>query len=804
MDCANKNIETLYVSDSHTTQAYQCSMATRWLRDAWGLQGTLTRLPGFQDENYRVHTDDGTFVFRISHPSVKRSDLDEQNRAMQRVADALPGIAPCPQHSLAGRLIETDAGYPGRFARLLTYVAGTTWATCRPVSLATHQSLGTLLARLDRILREIETTSGAHDAVLAQPLDVINEWDLRRSGEVVAINAREVHDRGRRALTHHWVQRFQAEVMPIMSTLPVQMIHNDANDYNILVASDPAGKRVSGIIDFADTMESLRVAEPAIAISYTIQREFDVLACASALLAGYHAAYPLTPTEIAVLPILVAMRLCTSATIAARNHRLDPDNAYLQINAQTAWRALEQWSSVDPALFEPAFAGRMTAALALANTRADRIRTKRARQLSPSLSLGYQTPLHIVRGRGQFLIDHRGRAFLDGVNNVCHVGHCHPRVVAAACAQIATLNTNTRYLHEAIIDYADALCATLPPSLSVCTFVCSGSEANDLALRMARTVTGQRDIMVIDGAYHGNTSAVIEVSPYKFDGPGGSGASEYVHKLPMPDRYRGPFGYQHPDAGVAYARAADAIVERLAARGRTPALLMVESLLGCGGQIELPPGYLAALYERVRAAGGLCLADEVQVGFGRVGTHFWGFQTHDVVPDIVTMGKPMGNGHPLAAVVTTPEIAQRFANGMEYFNTFGGNPVSCRIGASVLDVIASERLQEHARVVGDQLRAGLRGLMDAHEVVGDVRGRGLFLGLELVDDRSSKRPAAERACAIVEHAKTRGVLLSTDGPLRNVIKIKPPMVFDTDDATRVIQVLDEALSSNLSAGARST
>jgi 4-aminobutyrate aminotransferase-like enzyme/Ser/Thr protein kinase RdoA (MazF antagonist) len=420
----------------------------------------------------------------------------------------------------------------------------------------------------------------------------------------------------------------------------------------------------------------------------------------------------------------------------------------------------------------------------------------RGRLLGASLSVSYRRPLEIVRGSGAFLYDDTGRVYLDVVNNVAHVGHCHPRVVRAGQRQMAVLNTNTRYLHESILRYAERLRETLPPPLSVCFFVCSGSEANELALRLARAHTKGRGLAVLEGAYHGNTSALVEASPYKFDGPGGEGAPPHVHKVPMPDDYRGLYRRSDPDRGERFAAHVAAAFTAARERGIRPAAFLCESVLSCGGQIVLPPGYLAAAYRHTRAAGAVCIADEVQVGFGRVGAHFWGFEEQGVVPDIVTMGKPIGNGHPLGAVATTPEIAASFANGMEYFNTFGGNPVSCEIGIAVLDVLREERLQEHALRVGERFRAGLDGLISRHRIVGDARGLGLFLGIELVRDRQTLEPAAEEAAYVVERMKDHGILLSTDGPLHNVIKMKPPMVFSESDAARVIEAYERVLSED--------
>jgi len=423
----------------------------------------------------------------------------------------------------------------------------------------------------------------------------------------------------------------------------------------------------------------------------------------------------------------------------------------------------------------------------------DQILELRRAHIGPSLSAAYRRPLHIVKGWKQYLYDDEGRTYLDAVNNVAHVGHCHPRVVRAAQEQMAVLNTNTRYLHENIVAFAQRLCATMPGPLSVCFFVCSGSEANELALRLARAHTKGADIICVDGAYHGNTSSLIDISPYKFDGPGGSGAPPHVHKATMPDTYRGPYKAEDPGAGEKYAQQVSRAVEQIQRNGKRVSAFICESALGCGGQLILPDGYLREAFRCIREAGGVCIADEVQTGLGRIGSHFWAFETQGVIPDIVTIGKPLGNGHPLAAVITTPEIAASFDNGMEYFNTFGGNPVSCAVGLAVLDVIEDEKLQENALEAGAHLKAGLERLKSRHSLIGDVRGLGLFIGVELVRDPGSLSPAAMEAAYVVERLKEHGILTSTDGPLHNVLKIKPPLPFSKANGDELLCALDGIL-----------
>ena len=422
---------------------------------------------------------------------------------------------------------------------------------------------------------------------------------------------------------------------------------------------------------------------------------------------------------------------------------------------------------------------------------------ERRRELTgPNLSIAYQRPLHIVRGWMQHLYDAEGRRFLDAVNNVPHVGHSHPAVTRAGQRQMAVLNTNTRYLHESVVRYAGRLAATLPDPLRVCFFVNSGSEANELALRMAWTHTGRRGTIVVDGAYHGNTSTLVELSPYKCEAAGGRGLAGYARKVPLPDPYRGLYPGTGASVGASYAAHVDGAIAALAAAGHPLGAFLCESILSCGGQIVLPPGYLEQVYGRVRAAGGVAIADEVQVGFGRVGTHFWGFETQRVVPDIVVMGKPAGNGHPLGIVVTSAAIARSFANGMEYFSTFGGNPVSSAIGLAVLDVIDRERLQWRALETGNYLLARLADVMTRHPAIGDVRGLGLFIGIEFVANRDTKLPDAPAAAYVVNRMRDKGVLLSTDGPDHNVIKIKPPMVFGPADADQLLEALEAVLGED--------
>ncbi|HEX5874624.1 MAG TPA: aminotransferase class III-fold pyridoxal phosphate-dependent enzyme [Pyrinomonadaceae bacterium] len=404
----------------------------------------------------------------------------------------------------------------------------------------------------------------------------------------------------------------------------------------------------------------------------------------------------------------------------------------------------------------------------------ERILEVRQRVLGSNLSIAYERSINIVRGEMQYLFDDEGRRYLDAYNNVAHVGHCHPKVVAAGHEQMKVLNTNTRYLSELIVRYAESLTATLPDPLSVCYFVNSGSEANELALRLARAHTKARDMIVLDHAYHGNTTTLIDISPYKHDGPGGEGAPAWVHKARLPES-------EHD---------AQDVIDLLARIQTRLCGFIAESMPSVAGQIVLPDNYLRKVYEAVRLAGGVCIADEVQTGYGRIATHFWAFEKYGVVPDIVVLGKPIGNGHPIGAVITTREIADSFDNGMEFFSTFGGNNVSCAIGLAVLEVIKEEHLQSHALEVGEQLLNGLRELQRQHEIVADVRGSGLFLGVELLKNGA---PATHEANRIANRMREEGILLGTDGPFHNVIKIRPPMPFSHTDADLLLTTLGRLL-----------
>lgn len=412
---------------------------------------------------------------------------------------------------------------------------------------------------------------------------------------------------------------------------------------------------------------------------------------------------------------------------------------------------------------------------------------RRGQVLGPAYRLFYDTPLHLVRGRGARVWDAGGREYLDAYNNVPSVGHCHPKVVAALSAQAAELNSHTRYLHETVVDYAERLVATFPSDLSQVMFTCTGSEANDLALRVARSVTGARGIIITENAYHGVTSILAEISP-------SLGASNpigaHVRRVPAPDTYR--LGIE--GAAQAFAQGVRNAVADLQANGFGVAALICDTVFASDGIFVDPPGLLEPAVAAVRAAGGLFIADEVQSGLARPGAHMWAFQRHGVVPDLVTLGKPLGDGHPLAAMVARPEHLDAFGKSTRYFNTFGGNPVSAAVGRAVLEVIEEEGLMESARRVGARLLAGLQQIAPRHSHVGDVRGAGLYATLELVEDRATKTASASLNARLINLLRDEGVLVGSCGRGANCLKIRPPLCFSNQDVTRLVEVLDLCLA----------
>ena len=993
------------------------SQATDITLKLYGLKGTALSLPGFEDFNFRIESEKGRFLLKVSRPDADLEYLGFQNEILQHVAESDTDIeSPVILPDVHGNFISEFTDHKGnpRKVRMLSWMDGRLWSSVNPVKDALLFSLGQQVGRLTKALQGFEHPLAERDF----------EWDLARAGWTREFT--HLFSNDKLEIVTYFQMLFD-KIQEDYSTLRKSVIHNDANDNNVVVTDNLIDPEVKAIFDYGDAVNTQVINELAVTIAYAVMRKPDVLSAALPLVEGFHRQLPLLEEEVEMLYVLVAMRLVIMVTTSAINRKKEPENEYLLISEAPAWEVLSLWKQVrkefahysfrkacgyaahpheaafstwasenpvklsslfpsigkerirsldlsvssiligdrelanDLELFqfkierlqaevpdkiiaggylEPRalytseaydrmgnsgkesrtihlgidfwvpvgtpvhtlFDGEVVTAVndegekeyggliilkhheegmefytlyghqtidSVVDLKAgdrilqgelvgrvgnylengnwaphlhfqimlslleyendfpgvaypdevevwkslcpdpnllfgqpelqilpfvDTVETiaYRKEHLGKSLSLSYSEPLKIVRGDGAYLIDHLGRRFLDTVNNVAHVGHEHPRVVRAGQQQMAVLNTNTRYLHDNINAFARELLSTFPEELSVVHFVNSGSEANEMAFRMTQACTGQKDMIAVEVGYHGNTSGCVSVSSYKFDGKGGSGAPEHTHIVPLPDRFRGI--HRGDDCGPLYAAHVQEQIDKIQSLGRKPAAFICESIISCGGQIELPDNYLELAYAMVREAGGICIADEVQVGCGRVGKEFWGFQLYGVIPDIVTIGKPIGNGHPLAAVVCTREVADAFANGMEYFNTFGGNPVSCAIGTEVLRVIREEGLQENAMNTGSYLKEELTKMQQDFPIIGEVRGQGLFLGIELCDQELN--PQTAKAGYLAKRMKELGILMSTDGKDVNVMKIKPPLVFSRFQADELLGALKRVLSED--------
>ena len=745
----------------------------------YGFRPSVQRLTG-ENENYLVERDDGTrFVLKIVAGEGCRERILLEHAMVEAAQAAGIGVAlPRLVPDLHGNLVFAFGGAGGepRLGRLMAFVPGVSWRNHPPDSPGLLTALGELAARFATALSSVDLPEARRT----------HQWDLAAAGA----HRRDLAIAGgpqRQRLLAVQFERWAAYGREL-ADVPRGLIHGDLNDDNVLIADG----RISGVLDFSDSLHNPLVCELAIALTYAMFYESEPWAAGARVVSGYHSVRPLSSTEIELLYPLICGRLAASVVISTQRRQIDPGRKGWFVTEDQAWAFLEQHGDRDPV----DIADRLSELIDVRpyvdrGPPAGDLLARRRRVSSAAQSITYRNPVKFIRGRGAYLIDERGRPFLDLYNNVCHVGHCHPHVVRAGQEQMARLNTNTRYLTEAHVSFSERLAGLFPPPLDTVFLVNSGTEANELALRLACAHTGHEDVLVVENAYHGHTRRLVDISPYKFMGPGGKGRPEpWVHVVPMPDGFRGACRGHTEEVGRAYGDQVGAIIQEA---GRPIAAFLAETLPSCGGQVIPPPGYFETAFGHVRGAGGVCILDEVQVGFGRVGSHFWAFEDYDVVPDIVVLGKPMGNGHPIGAVVCTRVVAESFeATGMEWFSTFGGNPVSCAIGSAVLDVIEDEGLQEHARATGADFLQALGELGSRFQCVGDVRGRGLFLGIDLVL-ADGLTPATELADHVINELRERRVLTGTDGPANNVIKLKPPLVVTEEDVDRFVLELDPIL-----------
>ena len=604
-------------------------------------------------------------------------------------------------------------------------------------------------------------------------------WDLQHLPLHKANLRKYIKDPHLAATIAYFIQQFESEVEPFRYELRKGFIHNDANEWNILLRNG----EITGLIDFGDACYSWIVNDLAVGLTYALMDQPEPLEAARMVISAYCEEIQLLPLEADLLYYLIAGRLCMSLCNSARAREFRPESAYVSISEEPARRLLMAWLRLNPRAASSAF--RKAAGLpVVAPPEEAHYQQRRQRLFSPALSLSYQRPIIMERSAFQYMHASDGTTFLDAYNNIMLVGHSHPHVVERGCAAMRRLNTNTRYHYEALPAYAEKLLERFPPELSRVFFVNSGSAATDLALRLSRWYTGHKMVAALQYGYHGNTVAGLAVSHYKH-----REGAHYPDTLvcPLPK----VFGSGYPDDGRAGRFFSDQLQASLERAGAPLAAFIAEPIVGCGGQVPLPKGYLEPVYKAVRARGGVCISDEVQVGFVRLGQHFWGFEMQGVTPDIVVLGKPMGNGHPMGAVVCTAPIAEAFGKGPEFFSSFGGNPVSCAIGLAVLEVLEREDLPRHAAGVGQYLIEGLRDLQGRYPHLSDVRGSGLFLGAELTDAQG--RPANAWAQALKNALREQHVLIGTDGPHDNVLKIKPPLPFNADNCNELLTKIEGIL-----------
>ncbi len=1003
---------------NYDTIKINTNQAESILWELFNIKGTASLLPGEVDFNFRIKIEnEDKYILKISRPNEEEDYLDFQQKLLQYVeVNGKDLVAPKVVKDKEGNLISSIIDDYGneRKVRMLSWVTGRVWSSVNPQLDDLRYSLGEQCGLLTKALDGFDHREAHRNF----------EWDVAQS--LWTKKHIDIFSKEEKEIITSFQNQFKG-LQETYSDLRKAVVHNDANDNNVIVSEELVNPKVKAAIDYGDAIHTQIINDLAISCSYCIMHHNDPLEAALPIIKGYHSAFPLEENELAHLYIAIAMRLVISVTKSAINKIKEPDNKYLLISEKPAWEVLKKWCKISPDLAYYSFrnacsfsahpeeklfktwsaeqsynlsdlfptlnrlevhhldlsvsskwighevefndldlfqfkinqlqkqlqnkiiaGGYLEPRPIYTSTEYDKIgnhgresrtihlgidywlpektpihalmegevvvavndagnkeygglvilkhttsnfefytlyghlsvesATKhkfgdiikkgekfaelggpkengnwashlhfqvmlslldytndfpgvayfrqidvwksicpdpnllfkseglqnnieitdedliyyRKQHLGKSLSLQYKAPIRVVRGAGQYLMDQYGRKYLDTVNNVAHVGHEHYAVVKAGQEQMALINTNSRYLHKNINALAKELAETLPPELSVLHFVNSGSEANELAIRMVKANTRERDIIASEVGYHGNSNMCIDISSYKFDGKGGNGAPEYTHIFPLPDKFRGK--YRGKDTADKYVQEVQKQIDKVHKKGRGVGAFIIEPIISCGGQIELPEGFLTKAYKQIRDVGGLCISDEVQVGCGRVGKTFWGFQLHNVTPDIVTIGKPLGNGHPIAAVACTQQVADKFANGMEYFNTFGGNPVSCAIATQVLQTVKKEKLQENALEVGEYLKSELKQLSEEFPIIGDVRGQGLFLGIELID--SDMNPLATKTDYLANRMKDYGILMSTDGPDYNVLKIKPPMVFTKENAKELIFYLKKIFAEN--------
>jgi 4-aminobutyrate aminotransferase-like enzyme len=596
----------------------------------------------------------------------------------------------------------------------------------------------------------------------------VHDWNLR-DAYLVKPKIRHINDPTKAKFVKNAFLNFEDIYFDHFLRLRQGLIHGDLNEANIIIDNG----NFIGFIDFGDMSSAPLVCEVAILMTYMMMMfPNDCVNKGKLILSNFNKEFPLSEEEIEILPTLIALRLAVSVCNSAEQKAFGGVTEYILMSEKPAWTLLEELTKINPLFLVNQFKESVGLTPQFQNSK--EILEKRIKFAAPSLSLSYATPILMQSALFQFMYDGEGNTFLDAYNNIPHVGHSHPRVVEAGRKQMSKLNTNTRYLYNSYVSYAELLLSHFPPSLDKALLVNSGSEASDLATRIARTVTGRKGIAIIQWSYHGNTQNGIQISSYKFDRKGGNGPQDYILTLPLPKAFNGT-----KDSDLSYFEEAKQLIEQFEIEKYPLAAFIAEPVSGCGGQVPLMEGYLKLLSAYLRSKGILIIIDEVQTGFGRLGKWFWGFEMHGIVPDMVVLGKPMGNGHPIGGVITTEDITHQFNNGMEFFSSFGGNPVSCEIGKAVLKTIKEENLQENAQIVGKYWNDELKKISLEFPFLADVRGEGLFIGVECLDANGHENTSL--ANHLKNELRNLYILSSTDGPLDNVLKMKPPMCFSKEN-----------------------
>ena len=738
------------------------------LRDQYGLNADeIKLLVGYDNPNYKIVSGGQSYILKLyQNNSTHHKIIEAENNVLLKLQTNLFGKIPNPITTLTGKTT-FDSG-ENSFGRLLSYLEGDL--------LENVDHAPQLFSSLGKLLGQINKELAALDPFVFKSR--VTDWDIQNALRVKRYI--QFIPPQRKKLVQYYLQQFEEFILPKLLKCRESLIHGDANDLNIVCKEN----QISGIFDFGDMVFSQTVNDLAICLAYALMNKDQPVFWASHLILAYHKEFPLLEAEVDILYYLIAARLCISVCHSAYNRTLDPDKDYFFVSEEKAWTLIENWIGISPIGFTNEI--KKSIGLNPPTTVSSKTRiSKRADLFANNLSLSYSQPIEMMKAAFQYMYDSNGNAYLDTCNNIPHIGHCHPRVTEVTQKQLKILNTNTRYLYSELDQYAEKLLNTFPDRLSKVYLVNSGSAATDLALRMVQTIFPGKKIVVMEQGYHGNTFQGIRISAYKYEGKGGKGKRTDIIQLKLPAL--NDQNQQQKDLNEA--------LELIQSSHGEIAAFISETILGCAGQYPIPASFMNGICHEIRSQGGLIIADEVQTGFGRVGKTFWAFQLNGITPDIVILGKPIANGHPMGALITSDEIAREFDNGMEFFSSFGGNPVSCAIANTVLDIISEENLQMNAQITGEYLKSELLKIQSNYPLIYDVRGEGLFLGVEL---RSNNIPSHRDGIiteAIIEQFKASKILVSRDGKFNNTLKIKPPMCFNKSNADQFMNTLEIILNN---------